>query len=265
MARCLTPHLHNTQAASAAFSFSATQGHTMQFTTHNDTNVDTNGTCLQGEVNATYEELTNLFGAPHGGDGYKVDAEWEIKFDDGRVATVYNWKDGRNYCGEQGTPVEQIAEWHVGGDNPMVVQRVQILLDLHREGKSEARKKDPLETAFESAFDMMDSIRATHGEDYAKVVEIALLVRKNQELIGTLAMTAVQTEAIPAMAGAIVEKINAEISSKIIGTAAKIANLEINGKTAEELMGWADRILEAESKGAESLLKDHIAKRKASK
>jgi len=237
----------------------------MQYTTHNDGHVDTDGTSLQGEVTATFKELTDLFGAYTEADGHKVDAHWQIKFDDGLVATVYNYKDGINYCGESGTPVEQITEWHVGGDKNAAVQRVQILLDLHREGKSEARKKDPLETAFESAFDMMDSIKATHGDDYAKVVEIALLVRKNQELIGTLAMTAVQTEAIPAMAGAIVEKINAEISSKIIGTAAKIANLEINGKTAEELMGWADRILEAESKGAESLLKDHIAKRKASK
>lgn len=237
----------------------------MQFTTHNDTNVDTNGTCLQGEVEATYEELTNLFGAPHGGDGYKVDAEWEIKFDDGRVATIYNWKDGRNYCGEQGTPVEQIAEWHVGGDNPMVVQRVQILLDLHREGKSEARKKDPMEKAFEPAFDMMDSIKATHGEDYAKVVEVALLCRKNQEVMGSLAAAAVHTDAIPEVAGVIVEKINSEISAKIISIAARLAKLEISGKKAEEIMGWADRILEAESKGADTLLRDHLAKRKASK
>lgn len=236
----------------------------MQYTTHNDTDVNINGTCLQGEIEATYEELTNLFGAPHGGDGYKVDAEWEIKFDDGLVATVYNWKDGKNYCGEEGTPVEQITDWHVGGDKTAAVQRVQILLDLHREGKESTRKKDPVEKAFESALDMMESVKATHGEAYARVVETALLVRKNQELLGTLAATAVKCEAIPDVAGMVIEKINAEISSKIIGTAAKLAKIKIDGASAEEIMGWADRILEAESKGAESLFNDAVAKRKAS-
>ena len=237
----------------------------MQFTTHNTTTIDTNGTCLQGEITATFKELTDLFGAYTDADGYKVDAEWMVKFDDGTVATIYNWKNGKNYCGEDGTPVEQITEWHVGGFTSVAATRIQILLDLHREAKAEAREKDPMEKAFEPAFDMMDSIKATHGEDYAKVVEIALLIRKNQELLNVMAMTAVQTDAIPEIAGEIVQRINAEISAKIIGVAARIAKIEVNGKSAEELMGWADRILEVESKGADSLFKDMIAKRKEKK
>lgn len=237
----------------------------MNYMTHNQTAVSTDGSCLQGEINATYEELTNLFGAPTGGDGYKVDAYWQIKYEDGTVATVYNWKDGKNYCGESGTPVEQITDWHIGGHSERAATHVKITLDLHRESKEAAREKDPMEKAFEPAFDMMDSIKATHGEDYAKVVEIALLMRKNQELLQVMAMTAVQTEAIPEIAGEIVQRINSELSAKVISVAARIAKIEVNGKAAEQLMGWADRILEVESKGADTLLKEVIAKRKEKK
>jgi hypothetical protein len=74
------------------------------------------GTSLQGYVTTTYADLVQTFGEPtRDGDGYKVDAEWIITFADGVVATIYNYKDGRNYCGEDGLAVEDITEWHVGG------------------------------------------------------------------------------------------------------------------------------------------------------
>ena len=75
-----------------------------------------NGTCLQGYINTSYRDLVECFGEPHcDGDGYKVDAEWMLRFEDGTVATIYNWKDGKNYCGEDGLAVEDITEWHIGG------------------------------------------------------------------------------------------------------------------------------------------------------
>jgi hypothetical protein len=89
----------------------------MKYTTHNITDIDPTGTHLQGYIEASYDTLVDLFGEPLPGDGYKVDAEWFIQFEDGTLATVYNYKDGVNYCGEGGIPVKLITEWHIGGDD----------------------------------------------------------------------------------------------------------------------------------------------------
>ena len=100
----------------------------MNFKTHNETNVNVDMTHLQGYVNVSYNELISKFGEPTGGDGYKTDAEWEILFEDGKVATIYNWKDGKNYNGASGMSVEYITDWHIGGHYKEVVSRVQELL-----------------------------------------------------------------------------------------------------------------------------------------
>lgn len=91
-----------------------------------------NGTHLQGYVVAKYSELKKLFGQPTDGDGYKVDAEWELSTPFG-VATIYNYKDGKNYCGVDGTPKTRIEDWHVGGNTPEVVTAIQIALEAIRQ------------------------------------------------------------------------------------------------------------------------------------
>ena len=87
----------------------------LTFETHNDTHVDINMSSFRGYVETTYEQLEAAFGKPHEGDEYKVDWEWDIEFDCGTVATVYNWKNGPNYCGSHGLNRHQVKEWHVGG------------------------------------------------------------------------------------------------------------------------------------------------------
>lgn len=75
----------------------------------------TSGTSLQGHVNATYAELTRVFGKEDGGgDYYKTDAEWNLEIDD-TIVTIYNYKNGKNYLGANGLAVDQITDWHVGG------------------------------------------------------------------------------------------------------------------------------------------------------
>lgn len=98
---------------------------------------DVNMTSLQGYVTTTYADLVGCFGEPTcDGDGYKVDAEWIITFADGVVATIYNYKDGKNYCGEEGLDVEDIREWHVGGyGNTGVEGRVKECLNASRASK----------------------------------------------------------------------------------------------------------------------------------
>ena len=90
-----------------------------KYATHNDGYVDVfdaYGTSLKGYINCTYDELVSTFGEPLDGDGYKVDCEWIIKdVNEGTIATVYNWKNGKNYCGRDGLNAHQIDEWHVGG------------------------------------------------------------------------------------------------------------------------------------------------------
>ncbi len=82
----------------------------------NNKDINVNGTCYMGSISASYSALVEKFGAPNAVcDGYKTDAEWHIEFEDGSVATIYNWKDGFNYCGEEGSPVEDIKHWHIGG------------------------------------------------------------------------------------------------------------------------------------------------------
>lgn len=101
----------------------------MKFTTGN---ADINFTSLQGYIDTSYNDLCNCFGDPTSdGDGYKVDAEWEITFEDGTVATIYNWKNGHNYCGDDGMPVEMITDWHIGGHNKNAVALVQQAMSEH--------------------------------------------------------------------------------------------------------------------------------------
>ena len=100
----------------------------MNFKTHNQKKVESCGTGLVGYVHTTYKKLKEIFGKPTNGDEYKIDAEWEIEFEDGKVATVYNYKDGKNYNGRDGMPKTKITNWHIGGNCHEVVGRIQEIL-----------------------------------------------------------------------------------------------------------------------------------------
>jgi len=99
------------------------------FHTHND-GVGFENSSLRGYINTSYLKLVEKFGVPAEGDGYKVDAEWTIKFDDGLYCTIYNYKDGKNYYGEEGIPTEKITEWHIGGngDKELTISRIKEIL-----------------------------------------------------------------------------------------------------------------------------------------
>ena len=89
---------------------------------------DINDTHLQGNVGATYHELVEIFGEPtrYEPDEYenKIDALWAIKFEDGTVATIYNYKNGLNYLGAEGKRVSEISMWNVGGYDERAVTLV---------------------------------------------------------------------------------------------------------------------------------------------
>ncbi len=89
----------------------------IKYKTHNDDiKLDINGTHLITCIDVSYKKLKRVFGKPiKNPDGYKVDAQWIIKFEDGTLATVYNYKSGKSYLGKEGEPVTKIRDWHIGG------------------------------------------------------------------------------------------------------------------------------------------------------
>ncbi len=86
------------------------------------------GTSLQGIVQVDYDTLVKIFGEPHYDDGYKTDAEWRFDFG-GITATIYNWKNGKNYRGTTGLETKDIRTWHVGGFNDTAIEVVQKALN----------------------------------------------------------------------------------------------------------------------------------------
>lgn len=91
------------------------------------------GTHLQGYIDTSYEVLLSVFGEPTPGDGHKVDAEWLLQLEDGRLATIYNYKTGRNYLGPDGLDTGDIRDWHIGGHDITVVAAVSNIIKEHCE------------------------------------------------------------------------------------------------------------------------------------
>jgi len=75
-----------------------------------------NGTSLQGYMTAYYSELVAVFGEPDLYNGDKTTAEWCLEFEDGTVATIYDWK-------EYETPMGRY-NWHIGGTSKAAVWAV---------------------------------------------------------------------------------------------------------------------------------------------
>ena len=81
------------------------------------------GTHLQGRINITYKQLASVFGEPTselGDNGDKVRMEWCLKFEDGTIATIYDWKEYR--------PIEEVTDWHIGGHNIRAFAYIQEAL-----------------------------------------------------------------------------------------------------------------------------------------
>lgn len=231
----------------------------MAFITHNDQPqiyMNAGGTSLQGYIEAKYADLVALFGKPTDGDAEKVDAEWYVQFEDGTFATIYNWKTGKNYKGAGGLPVEKIKDWHIGGKTKDSHTKIQIALDLFREQMEADKPKDDFEKAFESAIDIMESIRSTRGENFAHVIEGALIIRKQTELTSMLISVLKDTEAVPPEALKMLTLISTEMSARILSKLAKVAGVVQEGKgaeNAEDIMGWVEKVMQAEQSGARNL------------
>ena len=110
------------------------EGDPMEYQTHNDVIIKTSGTGFKGKIKLDYYDILDRLGKPKECDGHKTDAEWEIEFYDGTVATLYNWKNGKNFCGEKGLALYQIDKWNVGGFKREALDKVNKLFKGEENG-----------------------------------------------------------------------------------------------------------------------------------
>ena len=86
-------------------------------------------------INVTYQQLITTFGQPTAdpnNDYY--DVYWLIFTPDG-VAKIHNFKDGKNYLGDQGLEVEQILEWEISCYDLEAVEWVTKALAVRQENE----------------------------------------------------------------------------------------------------------------------------------
>lgn len=100
----------------------------MKYKTHNQKDINTVGTSLKGSIDISYREIVNILGEPRKADKYRADALWQIEFKDKILATIYNYKNGKNYLGDQGIKTVNIRDWHIGGKFEDVVKLIYNIL-----------------------------------------------------------------------------------------------------------------------------------------
>ena len=92
------------------------------------------GTLRQGHIRVPFSKVAEVFGPPsRGTQGDQTAFAWAVTFEDGTVATIYDFKASSLY-GEPDapTPDEMIAsefeDWHVGGFSKDALFRVLEVL-----------------------------------------------------------------------------------------------------------------------------------------
>jgi hypothetical protein len=87
---------------------------------------EVDGTCLQGYITATREQLTTVFGEPGAGDDYKFFFHWGIEITESNgnktIATIYDWKFDRK------VDYTETVEWNIGGSSAEAVRLAAAIL-----------------------------------------------------------------------------------------------------------------------------------------
>lgn len=108
------------------------------FITHNEGADDKNfhGSSKIGEIKTSYQSLVDALGEPMkidlGMSDGKTDVEWELEFQDGTFLHIYNWKNGKNYLGDEGWEIPEICEWSVGGHNKKDLQKLEMIFQVEK-------------------------------------------------------------------------------------------------------------------------------------
>lgn len=76
-------------------------------------------------ITCSYNQLVQAIGEPQYSDNTgedKTNFDWKCELNDGRVFTIYDWKEYRPL------KLDEIIEWHIGGNNHIVTE--QALIEL---------------------------------------------------------------------------------------------------------------------------------------
>ena len=85
-------------------------------------------TSYRATIEASYQDLVEVWGEPAKGDGYKTEAEWVIRPTGKSVITIYNYKSSRSYA-DKNPEIKDLREWHVGGHSADVVDRLLRMMN----------------------------------------------------------------------------------------------------------------------------------------
>jgi len=87
------------------------------------TNDEATGTYQTGALYTDYHKIVNVFGEPEEIISDKTQVEWILKFEDGTIATVYDYR-------AIAIP-EKNKDWYIGGKNIKSVYYVLALVLKH--------------------------------------------------------------------------------------------------------------------------------------
>lgn len=81
------------------------------------------GSSLVGEIVASFDEIREAFGDPgRPMDPAKTQVGWQLEFEDGTIATIYDWK--------KPFPVTLVQLWNIGGHDEMALDRVEEVVRM---------------------------------------------------------------------------------------------------------------------------------------
>ncbi len=91
------------------------------------------GTALEGYITTTRRALAAKFGEPDmtGTIDNKITTEWVLKFEDGTIADIYDWK--RDWDDLGAPELDEVYTWHIGGHGKAAVYAVTEALGIGAE------------------------------------------------------------------------------------------------------------------------------------
>ena len=99
------------------------------FHTHSDKFIDTKNVKFISNISTSYEAIIYYFALPISdfNKTFPQDWEWRIKFSDGKVAVISNWKNGPNYTENRKISPNNINKWRVYGSSKKVFDYLVLM------------------------------------------------------------------------------------------------------------------------------------------